>query len=103
MEPILKGDFDELIKRIVIRVAVWRKGRVIPNFNPSVWRWDSIGNPIRFLDYGKRDSIHGWEIDHIVPVSRGGPDTLSNMQPLHWKLNVEKSNKIVRLTRRVVK
>jgi hypothetical protein len=29
----------------------------------------------------------GWEIDHIKPVSAGGIDDLSDLQPLHWENN----------------
>ncbi len=37
---------------------------------------------------GDRNSLYGWEINQILP---GGPDTLSNLRPLQWKNNVEKS------------
>lgn len=39
----------------------------------------------------------GWErglhIDHLVPVSLSGPDTLSNVRPSHALCNLRKSNK----------
>lgn len=35
------------------------------------------------------------EVDHIVPVSRGGLSTLENLQTLCWRCNRSKSNKIV--------
>lgn len=34
------------------------------------------------------------EIDHIIPVSKGGPTVESNLQTLCWKCNRSKSNKI---------
>lgn len=35
------------------------------------------------------------EVDHILPVSRGGTSTKDNLQTLCWKCNRSKSNKIV--------
>ncbi|WP_238554091.1 HNH endonuclease [Gordonia sp. KTR9] len=34
------------------------------------------------------------EVDHIVPVSRGGLSTPENLQTLCWKRNRSKSNRI---------
>lgn len=34
-------------------------------------------------------------IDHIMPLSKGGPDTLSNVQLAHWSCNMRKGVKIV--------
>ncbi|GAA1479888.1 hypothetical protein GCM10009624_03280 [Gordonia sinesedis] len=34
------------------------------------------------------------EVDHIVPVSRGGQSTLENLQTLCWKCNRSKSNRM---------
>lgn len=36
------------------------------------------------------------EVDHIVPVSRGGMSTHENLQTLCWRCNRSKSNKIAR-------
>ena len=35
------------------------------------------------------------EIDHIIPVSKGGRTVEDNLQTLCWKCNRSKSNKII--------
>ncbi|WP_212750474.1 HNH endonuclease, partial [Streptococcus pseudopneumoniae] len=35
------------------------------------------------------------EVDHIIPVSKGGMSTESNLQTLCWKCNRTKSDKIL--------
>lgn len=41
----------------------------------------------------------GWEkslhIDHVIPLSKGGDDTLDNVRPAHGQCNVKKHNRIV--------
>lgn len=76
----------------VVISQVWQKGRVIPNYDLGTWRYDICGNPIKYQDYGKIESKHGWEIDHIKPVARGGGDDLNNLQPLQWEKNREKGD-----------
>jgi len=76
----------------VIKSEVWNKGKTIPNYPSDTWRVDRCGNVIQFEEYGNRDSKFGWEIDHIVPVSKGGSDDLINLQPLHWVNNARKGD-----------
>jgi 5-methylcytosine-specific restriction endonuclease McrA len=78
----------------VIKKTVWKKGRTIPQYSPDIWRWDKCGVVMNYSEYGNRNSEHGWEIDHIKPVSSGGSNDLSNLQPLNWKNNADKGDNI---------
>ena len=53
---------------------------------------DICGHPIQLSHHGDTDSDLGWEIDHIVPLSQGGSDDISNLQPLFWRSNREKGD-----------
>lgn len=62
--------------------------------NPHVLRGlDCCGAEIHRDAYGQRGD-YGWEIDHRVPVSRGGGDYFLNLRPLHWENNVAKGNNL---------
>ena len=41
---------------------------------------------------GKPGWRHGLQIDHIVPISRGGSDTIDNVRPVHGFCNLSKGN-----------
>lgn len=71
---------------------VWEKGSPIKNENPNEWRADAYDNLINYCDYGNRQSIYGWEDDHIFPKSLGGSNDIDNRQPLQWYENVVKGN-----------
>ncbi len=53
------------------------------------WRKDECGAWIGRQDYGNRDSEYGWEVDHLSP---GGTDQVSNLMPLQWQNNIDKSD-----------
>ena len=68
---------------------VWNKGRIVAAMDQNIIRKDACGAWMVRREHGNRNSIYGWEIDHIDP---DGGDGLSNLRPLQWKNNVAKSD-----------
>jgi hypothetical protein len=68
---------------------VWEKGKVVSNNDKDRWRKDDCDAWIGRQEYGNRNSQYGWEIDHVNP---SGGDQLSNLRPLQWQNNVDKSD-----------
>ncbi len=83
-------------KRVLSEKAenVWSKAEVILGEDSDVVRKDKCGAKIKKAEYGCRQFQYGWEIDHIQPKDDEGSDDLSNLQPLHWKNNASKSDKL---------
>jgi 5-methylcytosine-specific restriction endonuclease McrA len=48
------------------------------------------------LEAPRKSGLAGWElglhVDHLIPLSKGGPNTLENVRPAHGLCNVKKHN-----------
>ena len=85
-EPNTDADGNPFSPEVV--EAVWQKARTMGIY--ETLRVDAWGWTIVRQDFGNTRSRYGWEIDHIIPVSQGGGDDLSNLQPLQWENNRRK-------------
>ncbi len=72
-------------------VLVWHKATPVIGRDADEWRMDCCGSLIRWDEYGKQ-TLYGWEVDHIRPVALGGGDELYNLQPLQWVNNRRKGD-----------
>ena len=71
---------------------IWKSALTVTGFNPDIVRKDACGAWIMRNQYGNRNSIFGWEIDHVYPVSMGGADDIINLRAMQWENNVSKGD-----------
>lgn len=85
---------NELKKRI------WERGIVDEKYPSERVRKDACGAFILYEEFGNRNSLFGWEVDHIYPASELQEkgiadeliDDLKNLRPLNWKNNASKGS-----------
>ncbi|MEQ8755271.1 MAG: HNH endonuclease signature motif containing protein [Coleofasciculus sp. G1-WW12-02] len=80
----------EVAKESLRIQGIWEKAYIVPGYNPRVWRIDQCRTWIKRDEYGNRQSPYGWEMDHIIPKSKGGSDHLFNLRPLQWYNNARR-------------
>jgi hypothetical protein len=64
---------------------------------------DCFGDQIYKEDYGNttlkrhlpggESFYYGWTIDHILPIAKGGDNSLNNFEIMHWQNNSKKADK----------
>jgi len=74
--------------------AVWSKAVILTGKNPSMYRLDVMGKLIKRNKLNAIGCKYAWNIDHIIPRSRGGSDDITNLQPLNRADNIRFSNKL---------
>ena len=67
-----------------------RHRRIIAADQPAC-HW--CNNPINYEAHHL--DPNAFQIDHVIPLDRGGPDTLDNIVPSHRACNRAKSDKLV--------
>jgi hypothetical protein len=50
------------------------------------------------LSLPRKIGVEGWrdslQIDHVMPIAKGGPDTLANVKPSHARCNIGKRDRL---------
>jgi hypothetical protein len=78
-----------------LKRAAWsRTNPVSGQGNSWEFRKDSLGNLVRYADFGNRHSPFGWELDHILSRALGGSGDPDNLQALHWKATAARSESL---------
>lgn len=76
----------------------WKSADKIRGEDPDLYRRDPYGNTMYRHSYGKSSGM-GWEVDHIVPVGRGGSNATRNLQALNTSVNRSKGDTLVKRSR----
>jgi len=66
-----------------VKEAVWKKGRINPDYSPHVLRWDTHGRIMMWSKFGHTDSRFGWSIVPVDPAKECDPDNIENLQPVN--------------------
>ncbi len=75
-------ELKEIIWDKNVKEAVWKKGRINPDYSPNVLRWDDHGRIMMWSKYGRTDSRFGWAIEVQDPGMDGVMDNLDNLHPV---------------------
>lgn len=65
-----------------VKEAVWKKGKINPDYSPHVLRWDENGRIMMWSKYERTDSRFGWTIEANETFGDGGLANLDNLHPV---------------------
>jgi len=71
--------------------AVWEKAKKVDGQDSNKYRQDIAGAWMQRDKYGMEESF-GWEVDHMLPETKGGNDNTLNLQALQWENNRSKAD-----------
>jgi 5-methylcytosine-specific restriction endonuclease McrA len=77
---------------------VFEKAKEVVGKDPKVYRQDPYGNIIYLYSHGKSTKM-GWDVDHIIPIQRGGSNDIRNKQALSTHINRSKQDSLVKKSR----
>jgi 5-methylcytosine-specific restriction endonuclease McrA len=65
------------------------------SYTPEEWRLLVQKYNYKCLCCGKREPEIKLSVDHVIPISKGGPNVIQNIQPLCFPCNSRKKAKII--------
>jgi 5-methylcytosine-specific restriction endonuclease McrA len=77
---------------------VFSLAKPVKGKDPAKYRKDPYGTVMHISSQGKATSM-GWDVDHIKPLSKGGSDSIVNLQALNSSINRSKGNTLVKKSR----
>jgi 5-methylcytosine-specific restriction endonuclease McrA len=77
---------------------IFAKAKKVKDKDSKLYRQDPYGKVIYLHSHGKSTKM-GWDVDHIIPLQRGGHDTTRNKQALNVHINRSKQDTLVKRSR----
>ena len=82
-----------------LKKKLWNKAREADGYDSQEVRLDACNAFMIYDDYGKQ-SLYGWQIDHVCPISmleelgytEEQINNEQNLRAMHWRNNLSKSD-----------
>ena len=88
-----RGDRKRRAQKIQNGFEFYTEQQVIETYGNECYLCNSRIDLKAARQIGKLGWQNGLHIDHLIPISKGGPDTLENVRPTHGLCNITKNNK----------